>query len=59
MNADDYWLRTRAILTLAQIGGAVEAFNRGDVNVFQTLETIAAAIDGYNLAPQIRKDTAA
>jgi hypothetical protein len=38
---------TTAILTLADIKAAADAFEQGEVSVFDTLDTIAMAIEGY------------
>ena len=38
---------TTAILTLAEIKAAVEAFDRGDTNVFDALEKIVVAVEAY------------
>ena len=37
---------TTAILTLADIKAAAEAFEQGEVSVFDALDTIAMAIEG-------------
>lgn len=47
-----------AILTLAEIKAATEAFDRGESNVFDTLDAIIAAVDGYQNAVASRSDAA-
>jgi hypothetical protein len=41
---------TTAILTLAEIKAAVDAFDRGDTNVLDALNTIAVAVEAYRAA---------
>ena len=41
---------TRAILTLAEIKAATEAFDRGDANAFDALEEIVVAVDAWRAA---------
>ena len=36
-----------AILTLADITSAADAFNRGETNIFEALDSIIAAIAAY------------
>ena len=36
-----------AILTLADITSATDAFNRGEINVFDALDSIIAAVAAY------------
>jgi hypothetical protein len=43
-------IQTATILTLAEIKAAVEAFDRGDTNVFDALDTIIVAIEAYQAA---------
>ena len=40
----------RAILTIAEIKAAAEAFDRGDVNVYDSLEEIRVAIEPHRAA---------
>ncbi len=47
-----------AILTLAEIKAATEAFDRGDTNVFGTLDTILVAVEAYQKAMSSRRDAA-
>ena len=47
-----------AIITLAEIKAAAEAFDRGDTNVFDALEQMAVAIDAYRNAVEPRRDAA-
>jgi hypothetical protein len=37
----------RAILTMAEIKAATEAFDRGDINVFDALDEIRIAVEAY------------
>ena len=39
-----------AILTLAEIKAATDAFDRGDINVFDALDEIRMAVDVYRAA---------
>ena len=41
---------TSAILTLAEIKTAVEAFDRGESNVFDALDVIVVAVEAYRAA---------
>ena len=41
---------TTAILTFADIKAAVEAFDRGDTNVFDALDVIVVAVEAYRAA---------
>ena len=43
-------LATTAILTLAEIKAAVEAFDRGDTNVFDALDAIFVAVEAHQAA---------
>ena len=43
-------LATTAILTLAEIKAAVEAFDRGESNVFDSLDAIIVAVEAYQAA---------
>jgi hypothetical protein len=36
-----------AVLTLAEIAAAIEAFNRGESNVFDALDAILEAVEGH------------
>jgi len=47
-----------AILTLAEIKAATRSFDRGRVNVFDTLDAIAAALEAYRSAAESRRDAA-
>ena len=37
----------RAVLAMAEIKAATEAFDRGDTNVFAALDTVRVAVEGY------------
>jgi hypothetical protein len=39
-----------AILTLSEIKAAVEAFDRGDTNVFDALDAITVAVEAHQAA---------
>ena len=39
-----------AILTLAEIKAATDAFDRGDINVFDALDEICMAVEAYRAA---------
>jgi hypothetical protein len=41
---------TTAVLTLAEIKAAVEAFDRGATNVFDTLDAIIVAVETHQVA---------
>ena len=49
-----------AILTLAEIKAAVEAFDRGESNVFDALDAIIVAVEAQQAAarPEPRRDAA-
>lgn len=47
-----------AILTLAEIKAATEAFDRGDTNVCAALDAIIVAIEAYRNAMASRRDAA-
>lgn len=47
-----------AILALAEIQAAVEAFDRGETNVFDALDVIAVAVGAYQNATASCRDTA-
>lgn len=40
-------LAKRAVLAMAEIKAATEAFDRGDTNVFQALDAVRMAVDWY------------
>ena len=43
-------LAKRAILTIAEIKAAAEAFDRGDISVFDALDEIRVAIEPHRAA---------
>jgi hypothetical protein len=47
-----------AILALAEIKAAVEAFDRGETNVFDALDVIAVAVEAYQNATASSRDAA-
>lgn len=40
-------LATRAVLVMAEIKAATDAFERGDTNVFDALDAIRVAVETY------------
>lgn len=48
----------RAILTLAEVKAAAEAFDRGDSNVFDALDAIVVAVEAYQNVAAPRRDAA-
>lgn len=51
-------LSKAAVLALAEVKAANEAFDKGEVNVYDTLDAIVAAIEAYQLAEQRRRKAA-
>lgn len=49
---------TIAILTMAEIQTAAEAFEQGETNVFDALDAIVAVIEAYQAAAQPRREAA-
>lgn len=47
-----------AILTMAEIKAVIEAFDRGDINVFAALDQIGGAIEAYCAAASPIRDAA-
>ncbi|MFM9058576.1 MAG: hypothetical protein ACKOSQ_05585 [Planctomycetaceae bacterium] len=47
-----------AILTLAEIKAAIEAFERGATNVFDALDTIVVVTEAYEAVAESRRDAA-
>jgi hypothetical protein len=43
-------LATTALLAIAEVKAATEAFNRGDANLFDALDAIAVAIQMFQAA---------
>ena len=37
----------RAVLAMAEIKAAADAFDRGDTNVFDALDSVRVAVEGY------------
>ena len=50
----DFSPAANAILTMAEIKRAVEAFELGEVNVFDALDAVAVALDAYHATAQPR-----
>jgi len=44
------FIATTAILTLAEIKAALEAFDRGESNVFDALDAISVAVEAHQAA---------
>jgi hypothetical protein len=51
-------LAETAILAIADIKSATEAFDRGDTDVFDVLDAIIVAVEAYQSAVQTRRDAA-
>ena len=51
-------LAKTAILTLAEIKAAIEAFDRGDANAFDTIDAVVFAVESYRTSLQVRRDAA-
>lgn len=47
-----------ALLALAEIKAATEAFDRGDDNVFDVLDAIMVAIDAYRSTARVGREAA-
>jgi hypothetical protein len=47
-----------AILTLAEIKAAIEAFDRGDTNAFDAMDAVVLAVESYRTSLQVRRDAA-
>lgn len=47
-----------AVLTLAEIKAATEAFDRGDTNVIEALNVITVAVEAYQGAARSRYEAA-
>lgn len=47
-----------AILTLAEIKAAIEAFDRGDSNVFDALDAVVVAVEACRNAAASSRDAA-
>lgn len=49
-------LATTAILTMAGIQAAAQAFEQGEINVFDALDAVAVALEAYEATAQpVRK----
>lgn len=51
-------LAKTAIMTMAEIKAAAEAFDQGETNVFDALAAILMAVDAYRSPAQPRRDAA-
>lgn len=47
-----------AVLALAEIKAATQAFDRGETNVFDTLDSISGAVEAYRATTQTRREAA-
>lgn len=48
----------QAVFAIAEIKSAVDGFDRGDTNVFDALDAIHVAVEGYRAASESRRDAA-
>lgn len=51
-------LAKNAILTLSEIKTATEAFDRGETNVFDALDSIIVAVEAYRSTEHLRQEAA-
>ena len=51
-------LAKRAVLVMAEIKAATDAFDRGDTNVFDALDAIRVAIEAYAQSEAGRREAA-
>jgi hypothetical protein len=51
-------LANTAVLTLADVKAAIEAFDRGDNNAFDAMDAVIFAVESYHAALQARRDAA-
>jgi hypothetical protein len=51
-------LATSAIMTIAEINAAVEAFERGDISVFDALAAVGTAWEAYDGGVPARRQAA-
>lgn len=47
-----------AVLTLAEIKAAIEAFDRGETNAFDAIDAITVAVEAHQATAQVRRDAA-
>ena len=47
-----------AVLAMAEIKAATDAFDNGDTNVFEALEAIIAVVEAYRASVQIKRQAA-
>ena len=47
-----------AILAMAEVKAAAEAFDQGDMNLFDALDAVVAAIEDYQATVRLRRDAA-
>jgi hypothetical protein len=51
-------LAKSAMLTMAEIKAATEAFERGETNVFDALDAVVVAIEAYRASERLRRKAA-
>ena len=51
-------LATMAIMTMAEVKAAVEAFERGEISVFDALAAVGTAWEAYEGAATVRRQAA-
>ena len=51
-------LAKQAVLAMAVIKAATEAFDRGDTNVFDALDAVTVAVEGFTKAEESRRKAA-
>ncbi len=51
-------LAKRAVLVMAEIKAATDAFDRGDTNVFDSLDAIRVAVEAYTKSEVGRREAA-
>lgn len=47
-----------AVLTLAEIKAATEAFDRGETNAYDAIDSITVAVDAYRATAETRRKAA-
>ena len=48
-------LAKKAVLTLAEVKAAVDAFDRGDASVFCAIDAIQIAVDTYRVETMVKR----
>lgn len=57
-NVDTSAAAKAAILALAEIKAAADAFDRGESNVFDALDAVTVAVEAYRAGEQPRREAA-